>query len=368
MLTEKIRRKAIDLGFDLCGVAAIADVPELGYFADWLAKGYAGEMAYLQTGRAKRQRPSLVLENARTIIIAAKNYNSHQPRTDEAPQQGRGWISRYAWGQDYHKTLKRQIKALYNYIRELTNGAAKGRYYVDTGPVLEKTWAKYAGIGWQGKNTCLISQRIGSYFFIAAILTDLDLKPDMPAADRCGSCTRCLDACPTQAFAAPYVLDARRCISYLTIEKRGTVPESLRAAVGRHLFGCDICQDVCPWNRKAPVSPEPCFQAREGVFNPEIRTVLAMTDDDFRRVYAGTPVKRAKYCGMIRNALIAAANSGIPALARGIRRFLSSDDAMLREHAQWALTQLESHPRAHGAVAAPGAGDRQKKVAHSSEK
>jgi epoxyqueuosine reductase len=216
------------------------------------------------------------------------------------------------------------------------------RTYVDTGPLLERVFAKYAGIGWFGKNTCILNEKVGSWLFLGCIVTDVDFEYDAPAPDRCGSCRRCLDACPTNAFVAPYILDSRKCISYLTIELRGSIPEPERAGIGHHLFGCDICQDVCPWNRRAPASVEPAFTPKEGLFWPELQSLLDLSDDEWRQLTRGTALKRAKIKGLLRNLMIVAGNSGVRDLTPRLRRFLQHEDEHVRSHAAWALDVLNA--------------------------
>jgi epoxyqueuosine reductase len=282
--------------------------------------------------------PQSVLSGARSVIVCAVNYNTNHPTTSVDPE--RAWISRYAWGDDYHETLQDKLRELARWIE--SNAPVRTRTYVDTGPLTERVYAKYAGIGWFGKNTCIINQQVGSWLFLGCILTDLELPPDSPPPDRCGSCTRCLDACPTKAFVAPYVLDSRKCISYTTIELRGEIPSQDRAGIGHHLFGCDICQDVCPWNRRAPVSQEAAFQPRPELLWPELETLLALTQDDWTRAIRATPLKRAKVRGLLRNLMVVAGNSGLHRLIPHLQRFLSHDDQNVRSHAQWAIRKLES--------------------------
>jgi len=339
-VTETLRRKALALGFDRFGVAPVQPVPELDFFPKWLQQGFAADMHYLERHTEKRLQVQNLVPNARSVIVCAKNYHTPAPlSTDPAPATA-GWISRYAWGDDYHDLLKKKIRALFELLQDLTGGTAQGRYYVDTGPVLERVWAKYAGIGWIGKNTCVIDQRLGSFFFLAVIVTDAALAYATPPPDRCGTCTRCIDACPTNAILMPYVLDASRCISYLTIERRDSIPEALRPGMSRHLFGCDICQDVCPWNRKAPVTDETAFQPRAGAINPDLAAILSMDEDAFRARFRKSPVKRAKWRGLLRNALVAAGNSGARELLPYVERWLQHEDDMMREHARWAWNRL----------------------------
>jgi epoxyqueuosine reductase len=337
MNAADIKRHAQSLGFTLTGIAPVAANPETDFFPEWLDRGYAGEMAYLERGKAARMDPRVLLPEARSVIVCAMNYNSDRPYT--ATDRLRAWISRYAWGEDYHDVLQSRLRALAEWIDRKSGG--KSRCWVDTGPVLERVFARYAGIGWFGKNTCIIREGTGSWLFLGCILTELAFEYDAPPPDRCGTCVRCLEACPTNAIVAPYVLDSRKCISYQTIELRGAIPEGDRAGIGHHLFGCDICQDVCPWNRKAPVSPEAAFDAREGLFWPELETLLENSDDEWRRLIRGTAMKRAKVKGLVRNLMVVVGNSGARHLAPRLRRFLTHEDAVVREHAEWALRKLE---------------------------
>jgi epoxyqueuosine reductase len=361
--TRWICERARALGFDLCGVApASADevFPELGRLPEWLARGYAGEMNYLRDPR--RADPRRVLEGARSLIVVAANYHS-EPRPSDFPDgadggSARGWISRYAWGDDYHEVIQTKLRSLIGEIEKQFPEPFVARAYTDTGPIIERVAAKYAGLGWLAKNTFLINAQLGSWLFLGVIVTTLDLAPSVAAgatapADLCGSCTRCMDACPTQAFPEPYVLDARRCISYLTIELRGVIPEELRPQMGRAVIGCDICQDVCPWNRKAPITHLPAFQPREigeagkSLAAPELEWLGSLSQQEFSAIFRGSAVKRAKWRGLVRNACVALGNSGVAtgaeAHARALRlleRLASSNDALISEHALWALTRL----------------------------
>ncbi len=334
----EIQETARSLGFDLVGIAPIGPFPETLFYPEWLDRGYAGEMRYLERQKAARMDPQAVLPGARSVVVCATNYNTAQPftRFDKL----RVWISRYAWGEDYHEILKERLEKLARWIEASSAGQTKT--YVDTGPVIERVYARYAGIGWFGKNTCIINERVGSWLFLGCVLTDAELPYDSPVASRCGTCTRCLDACPTNAIAAPYVLDSRKCISYTTIELGGGIPEADRPGVGHHLFGCDICQDVCPWNRKAPVSRSPAFEARAGLFWPELTRLLDMNVDEWMPMIRGTALKRAKLKGLLRNLMVAAGNSGEPGLISKLRRFLSHDDEHVRSHAQWAIDRLSA--------------------------
>ena len=344
---EKIKRWAAEAGFDLCGIAPVGPNPELAYFPEWIASGFGGEMRYLESrsdsGTLKRSSLAAAAPWAKSVMVCAINYNSKQPYSVDCDDKSRGWISRYAWSrQDYHDVVLRRLRVLESQIKE---GAGSDEFrswsYVDTGPIVERVLAKYAGIGWQGKNTCIINQEIGSWLFLGVILTSLELTPDMPAPDRCGSCTRCLDACPTDAFLGPYKLDATRCISYLTIEKRGEIPAELRAGMGNHLFGCDICQDVCPWNREARVAHPAEFQPRAELVNPALEWVAAMSQEEFRSVFKDSPIKRAKYSGIRRNAAVAMGNSRDPKFLPQLERLAQDEDASVADHARWALEQIK---------------------------
>jgi epoxyqueuosine reductase len=369
--TRWIGERARAAGFDLCGVAPVAldhqasaaeSFSELSNLPEWLARGYAGEMNYLHDPR--RADPRLVLDGARSLIVVALNYNSRPHpagQSDGADSESpRGWISRYAWGDDYHEVIQQRLRALISEMRAHFPEPFEARAYVDTGPILERVAAKYAGLGWLAKNTCLINSQLGSWLFLGVIVTTLALEPSIapgepPPADLCGTCTRCLDACPTQAFPEPYVLDARRCISYLTIELRGEIPEELRPYMGRAVIGCDICQDVCPWNRKAPITPIAEFQPRNAFENgsslitPELEWLAALSQQEFSAIFRGSAAKRAKWRGLVRNACVALGNSGLTpdrdAYSRVMRlldRLSSSDDSLVSGHARWAVARLSS--------------------------
>ena len=348
------------LGFDLCGIAAAEEFPELAHLEEWLARGYAGEMRYLHD--ARRQAPAQVVQGAGSVIVCALNYNTSLPFSTEVPREiashdgPHGWISRYAWGDDYHNVLGEKLDALVSALRKEFPEPFEAQAYVDTGPVVERVAAKYAGLGWLAKNTCLIHEDSGSWFFLGVIVTTLDLAESLgpagiPAEDLCGNCRLCIDACPTAAIVEPYVLDARRCIAYLTIELRGAIPPELREPMGRHVFGCDICQDVCPWNRRAPVTAlanfKPRFAARHSLFSPDLEWLISLTEEEFREVFRRSPVKRTKRRGLIRNACVAIGNSGLRAgdpryeeICARLAELAAADDAIIAEHARWALDRL----------------------------
>ena len=337
MNAQEIRDFAATLGFSLTGIAPIQRTPEGDFYSDWLDRGYAGEMHYLERQKAARMDPQSVLPGAQSVIVCAINYNTSLPLSSF--DRLRAWVSRYALGADYHETLQKKLRSLARWIE--VNGPARTRTYVDTGPLTERVFAKYAGIGWFGKNTCIINQQVGSWLFLGCILTDLELQTGAPPPDRCGTCTRCLDACPTDAFVGPYILDSRKCISYTTIELRGAIPEDAREGIGHHLFGCDICQDVCPWNRRAPVSSDPAFQPREGLFWPALEELLGFSREDWTIRIRGTPLKRAKVKGLVRNLMVVAGNSGLRSFIPQLRRYLDDEDEHVRSHAAWAIGKLE---------------------------
>jgi epoxyqueuosine reductase len=364
--TTWIVQQARGLGFDLCGVVAADSWPELARIPEWLARGHAGEMRWLSDPR--RESPQQVMQGARSVIVCAVNYNSAHPystqfsaaeSSDESP---RGWISRYAWGTDYHETIGAKLELLVAAIRAQFPEPFDAKWYVDTGPIHERIAAQRAGLGTLGKHTLLIHPELGSWIFLCVILTTLDLAPSLdnssaqlspaiPPTDVCGQCTLCMDACPTGAIVEPNVLDARLCISYLTIELRGAIPESLRAQMGRQVFGCDICQDVCPWNREAPATKEEVFAPREKLLAPELEWIASLTEDEFRETFRESPIKRAKYRGLIRNACVALGNSNVkrdsPAhqrVTKLLARLSENSDALISEHARWALEKLTARP------------------------
>jgi epoxyqueuosine reductase len=383
--TRWICDQAHAIGFDLCGVTpvhgAAGHLAELQHLPEWLNRGHAGEMNYLHDPR--RAHPALAMDGARSLIVVALNYNSAQPYSTEAGGSAgdadgspRGWISRYAWGDDYHETLRQRLNGLIANMHAAWPEPFDARAYVDTGPIIERVAAKYAGLGWLAKNTCLINEKIGSWFFLGVIITTLDLEPSLaanesPAPDRCGTCTLCLDACPTQAFTEPRVLNARRCISYLTIELRTAIPEELRPAMGNAVIGCDICQDVCPWNRKSPVTTLAAFQPRAvaqpengkekienaqdenqnsaTLFEPKLEWLASLTQQEFSAIFRGSAIKRAKWRGLVRNACVALGNSKIsrdaatyPRIIAVLENLAAGSDELIAEHAQWALARVKN--------------------------
>jgi epoxyqueuosine reductase len=413
-LKPLLKQKALDIGFDLAGVAPVGVWRDLKFAREWVEQGYGGEMRYLEN--PKRNDPRLVLPSAQSVLCVGLIYNAPFPYSTEAsahsPADGtkpstslefdgaagpRAWISRYGWGQDYHEAIRSKLEKLRKAIESLKPGV-ETRVYVDTGPIVERAFARYSGIGWTGKNTCLINPDKGSWFFLGVVLTSLAIEADLPAPDRCGSCTRCLDACPTGALTQPYVMDASRCIAYFNIELKGSIPEQYRAKIGSNLFGCDICQDVCPWNRQqktgarsqkpeennqpsafsgqpaengvgrsgAAATSLPEFQPLEvtlsgsrgdgdgepaagppspqtqtfSLFNPPITALAQLSEEDFRRAFTHSPIKRPKYTGWLRNLCVVMGNSGDRRFVPKLEELSHHDNPIVREHAEWALDQL----------------------------
>jgi epoxyqueuosine reductase len=435
-----VKERALDLGFDLAGIAPVGVWKDLEFSRQWVGKGFNGEMRYLTN--PKRFDPRLVLPSAKSVICVGLVYNAgarsqdsgvrskNKERSAEAPVDGcngqrttdnapspisifqfpdsagsapRAWISRYAWGCDYHEIMRAKLEQLRAAVEGLAPGV-ETRVFVDTGPVVERAFARFSGIGWMGKNTCIINQEKGSWFFLGVILTSLDLAPDLPTPDRCGSCTACLKACPTGALVEPYVMDASRCVSYFTIEVKGSIPEQFRPKIGANVFGCDICQDVCPWNsshqpsafsyQQAPsadrqssdrryvthpaITRVPQFhpttvaldhaRAEDGgtlkqpatdngrlttdhgrpttdtasfsLFNPPLDVLASISEDDFRRIFAHSPIKRAKYRGWLRNLCVAMGNSGDERFVPWLERATHHCEPTVHEHAAWALARL----------------------------
>ncbi|NIP31403.1 MAG: tRNA epoxyqueuosine(34) reductase QueG [Candidatus Dadabacteria bacterium] len=340
-ITNQIKNYAINLGFDLVGVTPAKFNDEGNYFVRWLNEGYAGEMKYLERNSRKRVNIEEVLPNAKSVISCAINYNTDYPYSTNLKDKKKGWIARYAWGDDYHSVLIEMLNKLKNYLISLYDEGIGLKAYVDTGPVLEKVFSEKAGVGWIGKNTCLINQEMGSWLLIGEIITDIELKYDSKAVDRCGSCTRCIDACPTDAIVKPYVLDSRKCISYLTIELKDKIPVELREGLDNNVFGCDICQDVCPWNSKATVTEVENFQPRVNLFNPDLEYLLNLKQGEFSREFKNSPIKRTKRKGLIRNVLVAMGNSRNRDFTPYIERMLNDEEPLIRIHAVWALWKIE---------------------------
>jgi epoxyqueuosine reductase len=383
-----ISERAGELGFAMAGVVRAEQFPELARQPEWLARGYAGEMKYLSD--ARRSDPQAALPGIQSVIVCALTYNAKHARTEQAfaklsdaSETGgpRGWISRYAWGDDYHDVLREKLQMLLDELREHHSQPFEARIYADTGPINERVLAKHAGLGWLAKNTLLLNERIGSFFFLGVILTTLDLPPslgngDLLPPDRCGTCRKCIDACPTEALVEPYVMDARKCISYLTIELRGAIPEQLREPMGQHIFGCDICQDVCPWNRHAPVTDAKEFQPRsfphpaqaaarekrefsldgkngtsaETLFLPRLERLASLSQSDFSEMFRGSPIKRTKWQGLIRNLCVALGNSNFNGdlaafkrISSILTRLAASLDPVISESAHWAVSCIQAN-------------------------
>jgi len=342
---DAIRELARACGFELAGVVSATPAPDFARYAEWVSAGFAGEMGYLQDHRAAlRDDARKLLPAARSVICVGKVYNTTLPYSTRFDEPERAWIARYAWGDDYHDLVRRGLERLEAMLRERAERGSsyQSRICVDTAPLLERSYARAAGLGWIGKNTCLINQREGSWFFLGELLTSLVIDPDSPPPDRCGSCTRCIDACPTSAIVPAgdgFAVDSRRCISYFTIELRSAIPEEWRAAMGKHVFGCDICQDVCPWNRRAAVTQNSAFAPRE--FAPPLEKLAALSETEFRAMFLGSPVTRAKYPGFLRNVAVAMGSLGRPEFREPLERLAQSENALVAEHARWALAQLE---------------------------
>ncbi len=377
--------KAAELGFDLCGLVPAEDCLGPAHRAEWLARGFAGQMRYLHD--ARRDHVLAAMPEARTAIVCALNYNTAPPYSTEAAAQAAAqarpsvWLSRYAWGDDYHQVILEKLQNLIAAMRQKFPQPFSARAWVDTGPLSERVLAQKAGLGWLAKNTCLINRELGSWLFLGVILTSLGLTAgdasaagkhalhprsaflppaqtappadSLPPADLCGNCSLCIDACPTGALVQPYVMDARRCISYLTIELRGPIPESFRQPAGWQVFGCDICQDVCPWNRGAPLSRETRFAPRQNLLAPDLEWLLSLQEDDFRRIFKNSAVRRAKWRGLIRNACVAAGNilrsrhldcQVRARLREKLAALAASADALISAHARWALAQSQENP------------------------
>jgi epoxyqueuosine reductase len=337
-VTSLVKAQAYGLGFDLVGVTRLGPAQTAGAFDEWVANGYAGEMDYLPRAAEKRRDSRLPVPGCTSAIVVGMNYGGREPA---------GPVARYARGDDYHDVMIAKLRELRDWIGRQLKRDVPGKAYVDTGPILERDLAQRAGLGWFGKNTNLVNPRLGSFFFLGTLLVELELEADEPfEADRCGSCTRCLDACPTDAFVGPRQLDATRCISYLTIELKSEIPEPLREGIGARLYGCDVCQDVCPWNvrfaRELPDSSP--YVARTVLDGTEprrlAREILAMDEDGFRAAFKGSPMKRAKLRGLRRNAAVLLGNVGDPRDREALTQALFDPEPLVREHAAWALARL----------------------------
>jgi epoxyqueuosine reductase len=369
MLTaESVKQRARTLGFDLCGVAPAEAVPESGRIREWLARGYAGDMGYLPRTAGVREDVRRVLPSARSVIVTGTIYNTDRSYSVEIADAGEALVSRYAWGDDYHEVIGRRLESLLDWMRAQHDVPFDARTFVDTGPVHERAYAERAGLGWIGKHGCLINRDLGSWLFLGEIVCSLPLAPDAPALDECGACGLCLDACPTGAIVEPHVLDARRCLSYLTIELRRRIPESLRAALGTHVFGCDICQDVCPWNQSAARSDDPAWQPRPSLDPPRLADLWYRTDEGLASLLRNSAMSRAGVTNLRRNLAVALGNSTDPGAAAaldpstrltrsGAPRETSGgdksgpgedapslDDPIVRDHVLWARARHAGRP------------------------
>jgi epoxyqueuosine reductase len=339
LTADHIRELARRSGFELAGVAAAVPADDRARYHQWVAAGRAGRMGYLTDRRAAlRDDPRHLLPSARSVISVGKLYQTPWPHSTRFHDVERAWISRYAWGEDYHAVLRRGLERLDGLLREGAGATYESRVCVDTAPLLERSYARLAGLGWIGRNTCLINQRQGSWFFLGELLVSLAIAPDAPPPERCGACMRCVEACPTAALAPGQGLDATKCISYFTIELRGAIPQEQRAGIGAHVFGCDICQDVCPWNGRAPVTEDAAFAPRQ--FAPRLEELAAIGEPEFGAMFRGTPLMRARYSGFLRNVAVAMGNARHERFRAPLEKLAESGDAVVAQHARWALGRL----------------------------
>jgi epoxyqueuosine reductase len=315
MIASEIKARARELGFDLCGIAPAAAHPELAFLREWLDRGYGGTMTYLHRSARKRADVRQVVPSAQTVIVTGTLYNTDRPYSTECDDPARAQIARYAWGEDYHDVIGARMEALLAWMRERSAAPFEARWYVDTGPVQERVYAQHAGVGWIGKNSCVINPQIGSWIFLAAMICSLPLEVDAPALDQCGSCTLCIEACPTQAIVAPGVLDATSCISYLTIELKSAIPAEYHAGIGAHVYGCDICQEVCPWNATAPRSTDPAWQPRAAWDRVDLLTLVQRRDEALAADLQGSAMQRTKVQGLRRNVAVALENAALKGCA-----------------------------------------------------
>ncbi len=345
MLTSAgVKARARELGFDLCGVAPVEAFPELSFFQTWLERGYAGKMGYLPRSAERRSDVRRVLPSARSVIMVGAVYNAGQPYSTERSDPNTGEIARYAWSEDYHVVLGQRLESLVAWMQQSSPVPFEARAYVDTGPVQERVYAQYAGLGWIGKNSCLINQEVGSWVLLGAVLCSLPLDADAPGVDQCGTCTLCLEACPTQALVEPHVLDATRCVSYLTIEYRGSIPEAHRPAIGNHIFGCDVCQEVCPWNGFPVTTADPSWSSREDVNVASLVDLWRRSDRELEELIGSTPMTRTGVRGLRRNLAVALGNSGDASALDALRSTAdaSTGDPVVAEHVAWAQKVLSS--------------------------
>ena len=339
-----VKDRAAALGFDLCGIAPAADFVELRFLYEWLDRGFAGEMQYLHRSAERRGDVRRVLPSARSVVCLGTIYNANRPYSVHNRDSRQAALARYAWGDDYHVVIQRRQDELLAWMQERAGRSFEGRAYVDTGPVQERVYAQYAGLGWIGKNTCLISPKVGSWVFLSEIICNLELQPDTPALDQCGKCTRCLDACPTGAIVEPGVLDSNRCLSYLTIENKGTIPLEYRDAIAAHAYGCDICQEVCPWNlsHKTATTDDPAWQPRHGLDAPQLLDLWRRSDDELRTLLKGSAMKRAGVRRLRRNLAIAIGNSNDRDAADALEQATepTCQEPLVTDHVAWAVEKL----------------------------
>jgi epoxyqueuosine reductase len=342
LTASEIKRQATALGFDLCGIAPAAALPELRFLREWLDAGYAGEMDYLRRSADRRADVRAVLPSARSVIVFGTIYNTDRPYSTEIEDPGQAAIARYAWGDDYHVVIQSRLERMVDWLCAEAGDGLEARAYVDTGPVQERVYAQHAGLGWIGKNTCLINPTQGSWIFLSEIICNLDLTPDEPSLDQCGGCTLCLQACPTGALTAPRALDSRRCLSYLTIEIKGSIPNEHRESIASHAYGCDICQEVCPYNALPMVSLDPAWTPRDGLDGPTLVDLWARSDDDLRQLLKGSAMKRAGVRRLRRNLAVAIGNTGDSGAIAALesRHAPTCDDPLVEEHVRWAVEIL----------------------------
>jgi len=340
-LTQQIHARANDLGFELVGITPAAQSETIARYRQWIENGYAGKMGYLERHLPLKVDVRQLLAEAKSVISLAMNYYTLDPPKALADAPAHGQISRYAWGDDYHDVIRQRLSELVDFIKQTAETELKTRVCVDTAPIIEREYAQKAGVGWIGKNTNLIHWRSGSWYFLAEVLINIDLESDTePLRGSCGTCTRCIEACPTDAIIEPNLLDSRLCISYLTIELKESIPKALRPKIGNLIFGCDICQEVCPWNSKAVPTDEPAFQPRDGNLTPKLLSLIGMTQQEFSRRFKGSPIKRTKRRGFLRNVLVAIGNWGEPRAVPALKDALADDEPLVRSHAAWALGKI----------------------------
>ena len=340
-LTQQIQARARELGFELVGITPAAHSETIVRYRQWLENGYAGKMHYLEKHLPLKADVRQLLTEAKSVISLAMNYYTLDPPKVLANDPGRGQISRYAWGDDYHELIRERLLELVEFIKQIAENELKTRVCVDTAPVIEREYAQKAGIGWIGKNTNLIHWRSGSWYFLSEILVNIALESEIPTLrGSCGTCTRCIEECPTDAIIEPNLLDSRLCISYLTIELKESIPKQLRPKMGNLIFGCDICQEVCPWNSKAVPTAEPAFHPRDGNLTPKLLSLIGMTQQEFSRRFKGSPIERAKRRGFLRNVLVAIGNWGERRAVPALKNALADDESLIRSHAAWALGRI----------------------------